>query len=152
MSNSSAQAVGYATKQLGFQTVYDESVEAEGTLAQALEEVRLWADKKRNIAELILDRQADLATEERANKAELSATAFEAHMKIAIRQDRNLKELRADLASAAIRHEEAEHKAREAELVIRTRTARMTELGGYFQYLAATALLQANNTQQENSS
>jgi hypothetical protein len=152
VADGSARAVGYAHK-LGFQTAYDEAVTAESIIAEAHGEVLKANRNKRELADGILDRQADLAVEERGRLSELSATAFDAHMKVAIRNDGRLIELRAELSNASYQGEKAEQRAREAELTIRNRTARMMELGGYFQYLAATALLQANNTtSQENSS
>lgn len=146
--NASARSVSYALN-LGLETVWTEAVEAEHVLQEAHDQLRETADKRRAVDEDILDREAQVVSEQRAANADMTATEFERRIKGWLRDDSQLTSLRADRMSLSFQYDAAEHQARQAEATIRIRSARMTELGGYFTYLAA---VRAANVQADKES
>lgn len=135
-SSAAQRAVSFAERQ-GLNSVYEEAKNLEDDLRVINKESTRLADVKREILEKISVVEADLTLNERAKESAMSATAFEQHIKLVIRKDRNLQSLRLELRTAQSQHDYMEANSKEVIEQIRLRTARLNELGGYFNYLAA---------------
>jgi hypothetical protein len=134
------KAIAYAEDTLGVNTLQAEVLELENKLRSPsglLRQAAIADSQVRLIEKSISERTIELRIESRGDNPEMSATAFEAHLKVVIASDEKLLQLNDDLEMARQSAEMVAAEAREVELAHRSRVARMNMLGGYMQYLAA---------------
>jgi hypothetical protein len=67
----------------------------------------------------------------------MSQAAFDRHIKVAVSKEPNLRAMRARLAELSNNLDTMEAHVSHARVDLEVATARMSELGGYFAYLAA---------------
>lgn len=131
------KALEYAERNLGVHKVYEEAQVAAARLAELRESVvTMRADRARAEQEY-LDAEYDFVTTARADLQEMSQTAFDKHIKIAVHNHPKLRPLRADLAQRSTNLELQEAAVSRGRVDVEIAVARMSELGGYFAYLAA---------------
>lgn len=135
---SEARAVQYAEKILSVHEVYDQARAAQKDLKEAQRAEVEWATTKRTLIEAMNDRTAVFTNGERGRLHELSATAFEQHMKTALQLDDALKALRHKYIEAQSEHDAAQAYVKETEFRCRMYGARMEQLGGLLTFYAAT--------------
>lgn len=141
----------YAELKLGVHTVYDEANAALADLDAVVTDLDKAQDERRYLAEDIAQWEADLTRQERAANADMSATAFEQHLKLAKQNDPDLKRLRQQMIGLHSRVSGMEYDMEMLKLKVRVRVARMNELGGYFAYLVQLkAETPTTPTTQEN--
>lgn len=128
--------VEYAERTLGVHDVYREAVEAAEGLTKALDDRHTASNGIRDLTEALGQAEADLSVRERAANSEMSATAFDRHMKVAAQNDPDLQDLRHGLAQARASYDGADSRVKQYDTRVRIATARMEELSGYFHYLA----------------
>jgi hypothetical protein len=136
-ANPEARARAYAEGTLGVDRVYDSANAALEAMGTAKDRALLASTKRRRLDSNIADREADLASDERASNAELSATAFEKHIKAVFHADEELRDLRAQRDSLVAEYERAEADAEIARMTARVEAARLEELGGLLHFYAA---------------
>lgn len=134
------KAIKYAEDELGVHKVYREAVEAQKGLQEVIGRLIIARDKKRDLEQALIDREMEIALEQRSIHPEMPVTRMEALLKTLRNDDDTCRELKEE-----IRHELAlidgfEFDKGLRESSIKIMTARMTELGGYLQYLAAIKL------------
>lgn len=134
--NRQHPALAYA-ESLGYQAVYTQAIEAHRELDKLFVDLDKAQDERRMFVDRIADREVDILIHEQGLHPEWSANRMEQHMKVAKRQDPALGSLRKEagrnqawLSGLEIDKEVLSH-------TIRIREARMIELGGVFNYLAA---------------
>ena len=79
----------------------------------------------------------ELAIDERGKHSDLSATAMKEHLKIVVFKDAAWRKLRDEIRELADQIDGAEMDRKIKERDIEIACARMHELGGYLNYLAA---------------
>jgi hypothetical protein len=133
-------AIDYAQIQLGVHTVFDEANTLDALLNDHLTALDKAQDERRNLDLAIEDREMDLLIEERGKHADMSEAAMDRHLRMVRHGDADLKKLKLQRNAKAGECSGIELDIEYTKSRLRTMTARMTELGGYFQYLAACKL------------
>lgn len=136
----SAKALKYAEDQLGVHTVFEETVELTAELDTLLGELDKAQDAKRLLIEEYADREVELISEMRGVHPNMSDTRFKSEFKGWERTDKVLHELRAKQADAQATIQGLDYDLEVVRTRIKVGTARMVELGGYLQYLAAVKI------------
>lgn len=130
--------VAYAEEDLGVHEILAGVLDARDKLDKEVLTVLADArDQKRKAEQDLDDRETDLLIAERGKHSDISATALKEHMKVILYKDAEWKRLR-DLVRTLtdqIDGAEVDRKLRERDIEIGC--ARMVELGGYLNYLAA---------------
>lgn len=131
------KALVYAEDNLGVHTVLQTAEQARAALDNVYTELSKAGDSKRDLHDRITDLEWLIASEERGKHPDMSAAAMEKHLKVAYSKNDDHRELRDQLRKATGDVEGLEYDARILEYDIKIAVARMTELGGYLNYLAA---------------
>lgn len=134
------KALEYAEFQLGVHAVYESALKAREELDGVLTEIDSIRDRKRSVEREISDLEMDILFEERSKHPEMSAAAMDKHLRLAYHQNGQLKALRENHVKTVGELDGREIDKSVLEADIRIATARMIELGGYLQYLAAVKL------------
>lgn len=136
----SRKAVSYAEDTLDVHGVYQRADLLTQAIAvqrgNTVEQRRL----KRQYESELTDLEFEIMSDMRGLHADKSIAALERLTKEAIHLHAKARELRGNLASVAGNMDVIEKAVSSMELDHKTLLARMTELGGYFQYLAAVKL------------
>lgn len=131
------KALNYAERQLGANSVYEDAQEARKKLEEALFELNSMRADKRMKEAFRLDREMELIEEERRNNPQESQAAFERRFKVVLSNDGDIRGVRDELTFLAGQIDDQERVVKLLSEDIQIAVARMQELGGYFQYLAA---------------
>lgn len=134
---SASNPVTYAEQELGVHKVYEDALAAQvelDALAASLDEAN---DSRRYLLDMIADREVELLDDERAKHASQSATWLKEHMKSAERKDAKLTELRGKMMEIDSTRQGLDYDYEVCKSKLRLLEARMNQLGGYLNYLAA---------------
>lgn len=129
------QAIDYAEGQLGVHTVYENAQTARNMLDETLNDLSSLRDAKRVAEAALSDREMELSIEEHAAHPTISATAMKDHLKAVVWKDDVCKQLRESLLKLSNDIDGLELDKSMYERDIALACSRMTELGGYFNYL-----------------
>lgn len=138
--------VEYAETDLGVHSVYQQALDAQADLDDITTRLDKAQDERRSVVEQIADREAALYGEKHAAHATESATWLKEHMSRFKREDPALKALRAILLDAQSKVGGLEYDLDVRKSQIKILSARMEQLGGYLNYLAAAMNKQAAET------
>jgi len=130
------KALNYA-ESLGLNEVYEAANRAHDRLAAAQRDATTARQNKRLIEERMQEREMDLIIDESAKHPGMSVAAMERHLKVVIHTDEQMRDMKVEARAQASELDLAESTVRSSEAEVRIAVARMTELGGYFTYLAA---------------
>lgn len=135
-------AVTYAEVELGVHEAYNEAL-------RALNEARIYGDtivnyrdKIRELESRIAYREVQIVDDEWSKHPEMAVTRMDKHVKAVQLKDHELLELHTDLRNVKRLLDENELVKANADALVRVESARMIELGGYLQYLAAAKTAQ----------
>lgn len=137
-----AKALAYAEVDLGVHTCHESAVAARGRLDASLSAVSLAKDQKRDLESRLLDAEMVVSGDEHGKHPGMSATAMREHLKVAFSNDGAVRELRESISKVVGDIDGLECDIRIAEVDIKIAVARLHELGGYFEFLAAIKLTQ----------
>jgi hypothetical protein len=146
----SAKALKYAEEKLGVHLVYNESLVYLQDLDEVFSDLDKAQDRRRQLMEQIADREAELLSEERGMRPDMSATGMDQHMKSAKRTDSELRNLRDKLNETISSIQGLELDSDLLKARLKVSTARLNELGGYLHYLAAVKAEHQRKTQEDN--
>jgi len=141
-----AKGISYAEDQLGVHRVYKDATFARTNLQAAVDEIYKARLRKREAEAALVDREMELAQEEWAAHPDYSAAKMDQHMKVAKHVDPICREHRRAIFDAITRMEAQDTSRVLYEKDIAIAVSRLTELGGYLNYLAA--IKQAHNAQE----
>jgi hypothetical protein len=127
----------YAETTLGVHTCYESANAAHSELDEIVTNLDKAQDQRRMLVESIADREAELLNEEWAKHPDMAASRMDQHIRIAKRKDTFLSELRNQLNAVHAEINGLEYDADIQKHRLKIETARMVELGGYLNYLAA---------------
>jgi hypothetical protein len=145
--SSGLKALRYAEDQLKVHGIYDEAVAARGRLDSVLTDLSERRDKRRAVEEDLRTREWEVATEEWGKHPDFSATKMDQHLKQARYIDPICMDLRASVTDLTSDIEGLEYDKTMLETDIKIAVARLQELGGFLNYLAAIKQAEtANNT------
>lgn len=141
-------ALAYAEDQLGVHNVFDEAQGVQMDLDEALSALDKAQDERRDLDHKIDDREMDILILERGKHADHSEAALSRHLKEVYFKDETLKRLKMERNAKAGECTGLELDISYLKARVTILSARMTELGGYFNYLAVTKLatIQAERT------
>jgi len=142
----SNKALTYAEVTLGVHKTHESALIARENLDECFNDLDKALDKKRELTEAIADREADLLSDERGKHSDLSQTAFDSHFKAAKGKDSFLRASRHELNTVQSEIQGLEFDIELHKTDIRIAVARMEELGGYLNYLAAVKADNTNKT------
>jgi hypothetical protein len=131
------KALRYAEDVIGVHSVLAEAHASREKLDGILTELGEARDSKRITERSIEDRQFEIMSHELATHSSMSAAAMDKHLKLAYHGDPTLQQLRAQHVAAVNDLDGLELDRAMAETDIKIAVARLHELGGYFEYLAA---------------
>jgi len=137
MTTGGAKALQYAEANLGVHKVYEEAQIAAARLAEAREAVVKARHEKGFAEREYTDAEYEFVTAQRSQLGEMSQTAFDKAIKVAINKEPRLRAMRGDLAQRSTSLEYLEASVSRLRVDVEIATSRMTELGGYLAYLAA---------------
>jgi chromosome segregation ATPase len=135
-----AKALEYARNELRVDDVYKESRTILTQYDECLTALSEARDKKRDLDDAIDARKMEIIGDERAKHADMSEAAMDRHLRQVYRVDTRLIELKEQQRQAAGDVDGCEMDKLVHEQELKTLQARMTELGGYLNYLAAARL------------
>jgi hypothetical protein len=144
----SAKALEYAEDQLGVHRVFDITTELAVELDTKLGELDKAQDAKRLLADEYADREVELISEMRGVHSSMSDTRFKSEFKRWEWTDEKLREIRSRQATVLADIQGLEYDLEVVRTRIKVGTARMVELGGYLQYLAAVKLGTQNQAEK----
>lgn len=142
----SLKAVQYAEDKLG---VHDVWLEARNDLDQyriATEALAKALSARRSVEDQVQDAEGMLVASKRGKHPDMSEAAFSRQLSTWKRQDPVLADLRDKLAHAHALVQECQFEVDILKASVRLKSARLEELGGYLNYLAAVK--QAEKTTQ----
>lgn len=132
-----ARALAYAENELGVHHAYTAAQNAREQLDEALSALSDARDKQRDLRLRLEDAEMDVAIDERGKHPEMSQAQMDKHLKMSLFKNDLVRELREQVAKVTGDVEGLEFDKTVHEADIRIAVARMQELGGYLQYLAA---------------
>lgn len=133
----SRRALAYAEDTLGVNRVWADTQDLAAQIARGHEQVAAFDAEVRTLASQIDGRRNKLLLEAANSNPEMTPTAFERHMKLAYAGDDELETLNRLHADAISRRESMAATVRGHQTNHNGFVARLNELGGYFNYLAA---------------
>lgn len=134
MTNAALQ---YAEVELGVHEVYLEAMKAHTDLIHVSTMIVNHRNEIREIEAAIATREAEIVDEEWGKHPDMAVTRMDKHVKTAILKDPTLIDQHRELRSRKFDLDVEEANKSMLEGTLRMNTARMNELGGYLQYLAA---------------
>lgn len=142
-----SEARKYAEDVLGVHSVFEETVSEASQLDEELTRLDKAQDDKRKLEDEYADREVELVSEMRGIHPNMTDTRFKTEWKGWERQDAELSRIRRELniVKSVIQGSEIEIELYRTR--IRIGCARMTELGGYLNYLAGV-MIQAEKTSE----
>lgn len=129
--------IAYAEDVLGSNEILAKTIEAREKLDEALTLLSESRDARRFLEHKIEDREMYILIAERSKHPEMSATAMKDHMKVALHGDRDWLNMRSEMRDLNDKIDGVEMDRSILTRDIEIGCARMNELGGYFNYLAA---------------
>jgi hypothetical protein len=147
-ASAALKALDYAENKLGVHLVYEDAIKQRDFLDKLITEISEARDKKRGLEASITDREFEIIGDERSKHADLSVAAMDKHLKQAFHADPSLQRLRTEHLAVVNDLDGLELDRSVLETDIRIAVARMTELGGYLQYLA---VIKTQSTSTNNS-
>lgn len=136
--SSGAKALAYAETELGVHRVHSEAEQYRDQLDKILTDLSELYDRRRDLEFRLQDAEMEVANDEWSKHgADMAVTRLEKHIKQAINNNDTCRELREQLVKVRNDVDGLEADKTMAETNIKIAVARMVELGGYFQYLAA---------------
>lgn len=136
------KALRYAENELGVHKVMEKAEKARAALDETLTLLSDHRDKLRDAEAELTDREMQLVITEKGKLPSESQAAFERHMKITVHSDELCEKIRGQIRQFRSDIDGFECDRAIAEADIRISVARLNELGGYLQYLAAIKLSQ----------
>jgi hypothetical protein len=145
--------VAYAEDTLGVHEILEGVIAAREKLDKEI--LTTWAntrDAKRKAESDLEDREMELVISERGKHPDISETAFRGHLKEVLFKDTEWRRIRDHIRGLADDIDGAEVDRKLTERDIEIGCARMIELGGYLNYLAAAKNASiANKTSEANN-
>lgn len=142
------KALRYAEEQIGVHKVYEDAKTARTALDGCLTDLGKARDQKRDLEFRLHDREMEVAADEYGKHPDMAQVRMDKHLKRALSQDDDWRELREQLSKVSGDIEGLEFDRSVFEADIRIAVSRLQELGGYFQYLAAIKQAEtANNSE-----
>lgn len=130
-------ALQYAENHLGVHKVHEEAEALLAELDEAMNALDSATDARRSLDESISNYEMDLLIEERGKHPDHSEAAFQRHLKEVQHKDQTLQQMRSKRNAKAGEATGLELDIEHLKYRLKTKNARMHELGGYFQFLAA---------------
>ncbi len=137
MTTTGRQALDYAERTLGVHQVYTDVQATAARLAETREKLATMRHEKAVAEDAYLTAEYNFVAETRTQMSELSQTAFDKAIKAAVHNEPGLRAVRAELAQRSTNIELTEASIARMRVDVEIGISRMTELGGYFAYLAA---------------
>jgi hypothetical protein len=131
------KALVYAEVTLGVHDVYEEALAFRAGLDETLTALGEARDKKRAVEVMLQDAEMNVISEERSTHPEMSQAQMDKHVKVALSKNDTIRALRQQLLESVGDVEGLEFDRTMNETDIKIAVARLHELGGYFEYLAA---------------
>jgi len=130
-------ALEYAENTLGVHKVYEDALALEGELDSLMGRFDIAVDARKELDEQIEDREMELLIAERGKAPDIPQAAMDRRIKEVKHKDSVLRELRANRRQKAAEASGLELDIDLTKVRLKVRAARMEELAGYFNYLAA---------------
>jgi hypothetical protein len=151
VTSPARKALDYAEVTLGVHAAHEQARQARQGLDAILTSISDKRDEKRDVENQIEVHELEILSDERGKHPEMSVAAMDRHLKEVFYKSTHLTELRDVLRRTVGDIEGLEYDRVMFETDIKIAVARMQELGGYLQYLAAIKLSTAPATHDTTS-
>jgi chromosome segregation ATPase len=135
-ASSGKRAIDYAEHVLGVHSVANNAEAARNKLDETLTALSEERDKLNSVKDQITEIELEIIGDERGKHPDMAQTQMNQHVKIAFAHSGKLQSLKKQQREIESAIDGLQMDERMAEVDIKMCTARMIELGGYFQYLA----------------
>lgn len=135
-SSAGHKALKYAEETLCVNSSYEDLLSVRNKLDEQMTRAAELRDERRQLESLIEEREIEIATDYHAAHPDSSVAATDRSLKLKIPKDGRIRDLRTLLSEAISNIEGVEYDIKMSEHDIRIGVARLTELGGYLNYLA----------------
>lgn len=142
----SNRSIEYAEQKLGVHSQNNEAREYLALLDSVIALLIEARSTRRGIEDQLADLEIDIQVDETSRHPSTSATALKEHLKVAIRKHEGHANLRSSLLAAQNQVDRLELDRSRIENHLKVSVARLAELGGYLQYLAAIKLAAVGTT------
>lgn len=129
--------------------MYEEALAKRNKLDETLSELSELRDKRRDLSARLNDKEMEVSADEWSKHPDMSAARMEKHVKVAYSNDDEIRGYREELAKVSGDIDGLEFDKDIFETDIRIVVARLQELGGYLQYLAAIKQAEVANLASE---
>jgi hypothetical protein len=137
----------YAEQELGVHSVYAAVLVKRNELDECLTRLSDKRDERRLVESLIDERHTEITSDEFGKHPEMTVSGMDRHLKLAFGLDKDLKDLRTRLREVTNEIEGTEYDRSIIDADIKIGLARLQELGGYLQYLAAIKAAKSSSRQ-----
>jgi hypothetical protein len=134
------KALDYAEGELGVNAVHEAAQKARDNLDGLVTDLSTKRDLRREKIEKLSDVEMMIAEDERAKHSDMSQAQMDKHIKMVNAKSKPFIELRREIRQLTNEIEGLEYDESIYKVDIQIAVARMTELGGYLNYLGAARL------------
>ena len=136
---------------LGLNTVYDGALESRKGLEDKLMVLNDLRNRRRTVESFKADCEMEVIESERSKHTDMSQAAMERHLKVVFSNHADIREANEELILLAGQIELTEHEVEVLKTDIKIATARLEELGGYFQFMAVLKQSEASRKSSEST-
>jgi non-ribosomal peptide synthetase component F len=144
------RGIKYAEEQLRVHDVYADALAGAHDADTSRRHLAMTRREKWQAEEAYTDAELEFIAAKRGDNPDMSQTAFDKYVKGEIHKNPDLRRMRAALADLNLELDATEAAIRRSQNQVDTAHSRMTELGGYLNYLAAIKAASAPAGQTEN--
>jgi hypothetical protein len=147
----SLKAVRYAEEELGVHDIWKEARNDLTEYRTATESLAKALSARRSVEDQIQDAEGMLISDKRGKHPDMSEAAFSRQLSTWKRQDQVLSGLRDKLADSHALVQGLQFEVDILKASVRLKSARLEELGGYLNYLAAVKQAEKNTQPKEDN-
>jgi hypothetical protein len=132
---SERKSLNYA-ESLGLNSVYDHAQERHKHLIVLQDRLVQARHKKRELESTKINREMEVSEDQHSKHRDLSATAMKEHLRGVFHRDKDLAKIRAEINDQQAVLDQLEFEIEQVNIDIKIAVSRLSELGGYFQFMA----------------
>lgn len=136
---------------LGLNSVYEHATEARKVLEDKYMTLNDLRNRRRTVESFQRDCEMEIVEAERSKHPDMSQAQMDKHLKVAFSNSSDIRESREELSLLAGQIELLEHEVDLLNADIRIDSARLNELGGFFQFMAVLKQSESSRKSKEST-
>jgi hypothetical protein len=134
---------------LGLNSAYEHVQQVRKDLENKYVELNNLRNRRRTLEAFKADIEMEIIEDERSKHADMSQAQMDKHLKVLFSNHTDLRETRDEMYMLVGQIELIEHEIDLCNTDVKIETARLHELGGYFQFMAVLKQSQTSNTSNQ---